>query len=169
MLFLVWASKKYLAQDVTCSAGAVSGGFALAYCEICLLLKPLFSQTRGGGTAAQRVWNALTGICSKGQITGGSWHDCWWKPGALIWRKTTHFTHYAAFCESEAAWSRSTLRPRGLQPTRLLHPWDSPGESTGVGCHFLLQGIFLTQGLNPGLPNCRQTSEPPGRPLWRAL
>ena len=28
---------------------------------------------------------------------------------------------------------------------RLLHPWDSPGKNTGVGCHFLLQGIFLTQ------------------------
>ena len=34
------------------------------------------------------------------------------------------------------------------QPTRLLCPWDSPGKNTGVGCHFLLQGIFLTQGLN---------------------
>ena len=31
------------------------------------------------------------------------------------------------------------------------------GKSTGVGCHFLLQGIFPTQGLNPGLPHCRQT------------
>ena len=31
------------------------------------------------------------------------------------------------------------LRPRGLQPTRLLCPWDSPGKNTGVGCHFLLQ------------------------------
>ena len=30
------------------------------------------------------------------------------------------------------------------------------GKSTGVGCHFLLQGIFLMQGWNPGLPNCRQ-------------
>jgi len=29
-----------------------------------------------------------------------------------------------------------------------------------VGCHFLLQGIFLTQGLNPGLPHCRQTLYP---------
>ena len=28
-------------------------------------------------------------------------------------------------------------------------PWDSPGKNTGVGCHFLLQEIFLTQGLNP--------------------
>ena len=33
---------------------------------------------------------------------------------------------------------------------------DSPGENTGVGCHVLLQGIFPTQGSNPGLPHCRQ-------------
>ena len=36
----------------------------------------------------------------------------------------------------------------GLQPTRLLCPWDSPGKNTGMGCHALLQGIFLTQGSN---------------------
>ena len=39
----------------------------------------------------------------------------------------------------------------------LLRPWDFPGKSAGVGCHFLLQRIFLTQGLNPGLLYCRQT------------
>ena len=50
----------------------------------------------------------------------------------------------------------NTLQPHGLQPTRLLHLWDFPGKTTGVGCHFLLQGIFLTKGLNPGLPHCRQ-------------
>ena len=33
---------------------------------------------------------------------------------------------------------------------------DSPGRNTGVGCHFLLQGIFQIQGWNPGLPHCRQ-------------
>ena len=32
---------------------------------------------------------------------------------------------------------------------------NSPGKNTGAGCHVLLQGMFLTQGLNPGLPNCR--------------
>ena len=37
-----------------------------------------------------------------------------------------------------------------------LCPWDSPGKNTGVGCHSALQGIFLTQGSNPGLPYCRQ-------------
>ena len=41
--------------------------------------------------------------------------------------------------------------------TKLLCPWDFQGKSTGVGCHFLLQGIFPTQGSNPGLSHCRQT------------
>ena len=49
-----------------------------------------------------------------------------------------------------------SLQPHGLQPTRLLCPWDFPGKNTGVGCHFLLQGIFLTQGSNSGLLHCRQ-------------
>ena len=61
-------------------------------------------------------------------------------------------------------WSRSivsdSLQPRGLWPTRLLHPWDSPGKRAGVACHFLLQGIFPTQGLNPGLLHCRQMLYP---------
>ena len=50
----------------------------------------------------------------------------------------------------------NSLLPHELQPTRLFGPWDFPGMNTGVGCHFLLQGIFPTQGLNPGLPYCRQ-------------
>ena len=38
--------------------------------------------------------------------------------------------------------------PCGLCPARLLCPWDFPGHNTGVGCHFLLQGIFPTKGSN---------------------
>ena len=38
---------------------------------------------------------------------------------------------------------------------RLLCPWNSPGKNTGVGCHSQLQGIFPTQGPNPGLLHCR--------------
>ena len=52
-----------------------------------------------------------------------------------------------------------SLPPHGLQPARLLCPWDFPGKHTGVACHFLLQGIFLTQGSNPHLLHllhCRQ-------------
>ena len=44
-----------------------------------------------------------------------------------------------------------------IQPTRLLCPWSSQGKNTIVCCHALLQGIFLTQGLNLGFPHCRQT------------
>ena len=40
---------------------------------------------------------------------------------------------------------------------RLLCPWGSPGKNTGVGCHFLHQGIFPTQELNPGLLHCMQS------------
>ena len=44
-------------------------------------------------------------------------------------------------------WSHSVVsdpqRPHGLQPTRLLHPWDFPVKSTGVGCHFLLRIFSL--------------------------
>ena len=44
-----------------------------------------------------------------------------------------------------------TLGPQGLQPSRLLCPRNSPARKTRVGCHFLLQGIFLTQEQNSGL------------------
>ena len=40
------------------------------------------------------------------------------------------------------------VQPHGLEPSRLLCPWNSSGKNTGVGCHFLLQGIFPTQGFN---------------------
>ena len=49
----------------------------------------------------------------------------------------------------------NSLCPHGLQPTRFLCPWNSPGHNTGVDCHDLLQRIFLTQGSNPGLLHCR--------------
>ena len=61
-------------------------------------------------------------------------------------------------CYAKSLQSCQTLRPFGLQPTRLLCPWDSPGKTTAVGCHILLLGIFPTKsasnilflGLNGG-------------------
>ena len=50
---------------------------------------------------------------------------------------------------------------------RLLCPWDFPGNSTRVGSHFLLQGIFLIQGSNPNLLHCRQI--PYYSEAWEAL
>ena len=47
------------------------------------------------------------------------------------------------------------VRSASLQPHDLYSPWNSPGQNTGVDSHSLLQGIFPTQGSNPGLPHCR--------------
>ena len=67
------------------------------------------------------------------------------------------FTLALGFLESE---SRSVMShsaiPWAVYPGRLLHAWNSPDKSTGVGCHLLLQGIFPIQGSNPGLLHCRQ-------------
>ena len=54
----------------------------------------------------------------------------------------------------------SLLRPHGLQPARLLGPWDFSGKNTGVGCHFLLQGILQTQGSNSPLLSWQADSLP---------
>ena len=49
----------------------------------------------------------------------------------------------------------NSVRPYGLQPSRLLCPGDSLVKKTSVSCHTLLQGIFPAQGSNPGLLHCR--------------
>ena len=80
--------------------------------------------------------------------------NTWGSPG--IWRKGS---------VTRSVMSNS-LRPHVLWPTRFLCPWVSLGKSTGVGCHSLLQGIFPTQGSNPGLPTLQADSlpsEPPGK------
>ena len=45
----------------------------------------------------------------------------------------------------------NSLRPYRLHPTKLFCPWNFPGKNIRVGCHFLLQGIFLTEESNPSL------------------
>ena len=61
------------------------------------------------------------------------------------------FFNFLFYIESESCSVVSdSLRPHGL-----CSPWHSPGQNTGVGSLSLLQGIFPTQGLNPGLLHCR--------------
>ena len=66
-----------------------------------------------------------------------------------------------------------------LQPHELLCPWGFPGKNTRVGCHFLFQEIFPTQGSYPGLLHGKQmlhhepprADEPPGKPItpgWKS-
>ena len=57
---------------------------------------------------------------------------------------------------SDSLFTPLSKRVSHFEPARLLCPWNSPGKNTGVGSHSLLQGIFLTQGLNLGLPLHRQ-------------
>ena len=66
-----------------------------------------------------------------------------------VWKKVKSLSRVQLFA---TPWTVACIR--------LLCPWDFLGKSTGVGCHFLLQGIFLTQGSNPSLPHCRQTLYP---------
>ena len=63
-------------------------------------------------------------------------------------------------CSDSRVWFLAT-------PARLLCPWDFPGKNTGVGSHFLLQRIFLTQGwkLSPTLVGRFFTAESPGEPM----
>ena len=58
------------------------------------------------------------------------------------------------FLESERVCRSVMSDSTDCSPPRLFHAWDSPGKNIGVGCHFLLQGIFPTEGLNLGLLNC---------------
>ena len=66
-------------------------------------------------------------------------------------------------------WSCSVVsnpqRPHGLQPTRLLHPWDSPGKSTGVGCHCLLRCEWLPI-LKPARGNSTTRHSAVGFHIW---
>ena len=80
-----------------------------------------------------------------------SWH--------IVKHSTNICSNYSAalgwdvsvFFESESCWVMSD----SLQAHGLYSPWNSLGQNTGVGSLSHVQGIFLTQGLNPGLPHCR--------------
>ena len=62
------------------------------------------------------------------------------------------------------------MRPHGMQPSRLHCLWTFSDKNTGAGCHFLLQGIFLTQGSNPHLLHWQAVSLPLSHlfPIWRS-
>ena len=64
--------------------------------------------------------------------------------------------HWNILYVKQMKWSEShSVMSNSLWPYGLYSPWDSPGQNTGVGTLSLLQGIFWTQGLSPGLPCCR--------------
>ena len=60
---------------------------------------------------------------------------------------------------------RTLCHPLDWNPPGSSVHGDSPDKNTGVGCHAFLQGIFPTQGSNPGLPHCRRVSKSKSLPL----
>ena len=81
-----------------------------------------------------------------------------------LWCHTTISSLSAYMCVCVCSLNVSnSLWPHGLWPARLLCPWDFRGRNTGVGCHFLLQQIFPTRGLNPYLLHWQALA---GRPLF---
>ena len=79
-------------------------------------------------------------------------------PSLILWLRDLSFVMPHFVCVRVWACSviSDSLGPHGLEPARLLCPWNSPGKNTGAGCHFLLQVVFPTQGCNPGLLHCKQ-------------
>ena len=115
------------------------------------------------------VANALRGPTGTGGTKHVSQHHLRWEDllslAAPIWDVSVYQSLLGrCWClltgksESVSHWDVSdSLRSHGLQPTRLLCPWDSPGKNTGVSCHSLQQGIFPTKRSNLSLLNCRQS------------
>ena len=104
-----------------------------------------------------------------------------WKTYRINWKQFKHSSANTRIITLGWKWKCQLLSR--VQPfvtpstvaSRLPCPWDSPGRSTGVGCHFLLQGNLPDPGTEPGSP-ARQAdsfkSEPPGKrtgsPIQRA-
>ena len=114
-----------------------------------------------------RIYNEVLQLKKKNRkwVLGRNWNLCTLflgiLNGAATVEKSLGFSQLSIeLLRSEVkslshAWLFAT--PWTVACTKLLHPWDFQGKTTGVGCHFLLQGIFPTQGSNPGLSHCRQT------------
>ena len=68
-------------------------------------------------------------------------------------------------CKGAYSVVSAALQPHELQPSRLFCPWDSSGKNPGVGCHSLLQGIFLACGSNSGLLRLLHWPAPPMKPI----
>ena len=105
-------------------------------------LSALFADPRGGKARVKEAGGR-----------GVKWRNCM-QTGLFPsgWRGSFHKASLlAAAATTGAAELCPTPATPGLQPAGLLCAWDSPGKNPGVGCHFLLQAIFPTQGSNPSL------------------
>ena len=90
----------------------------------------------------------------------------WFSSPWTVWKAYSWVTLFNVLCQCSVM--SDSLQPHGQWPATVLCPWNFPGRNTGVGCHFLLQGIFPTQGLNLHLLHWWVDSlplAPSGKPL----
>ena len=81
-----------------------------------------------------------------------------WGTGHWLFYRHLTIHSFILFCAALCLVALSCLtlcNPMNCSPPDSPVHGDSPGKNTGVGCHALLQGIFPTQGSNPGVPHCR--------------
>ena len=91
-------------------------------------------------------------LWSKGCWQFDLWFLAFSKSSVYMWKFSVHIL----LKPGVGLGAKSSLTFVTPWTAKLLCPWDSPGKNTGVGHHFLLQGIFPTQELNLGLLHCRQ-------------
>ena len=97
----------------------------------------------------------LNVMCQPGWERGLGWNGYMYVYGWVPWNYHNIVNRlYPVLCfvtqSCPTLWDSMGCSPPGLSVYG-----DSPGKNTGVGCHILLQGIFSTQGSNPGVPHCR--------------
>ena len=135
---------------------------------------------RAAGALSNKHWSQLSNLQISRPRLGAQGHTARMWPRWNVSPRTAGFRALAlgfcahslclspCVCEANKLQSSPTLRPHGLQPARLLCPWDSLGKNTGVGCLALSRGIFLIQGSNPRLLRWQASSlptAPPGKPV----
>ena len=120
----------------------------------------------GLGKALTRLWlkaslvarysTAYTSFPNAGELIYRQVERVQGSDSRLVYEKVMFYV-YVYICVCLVAQSCPTLcDPMDCSPPGSSVHGDSPGKNTGEGCHVLLQGIFPTQGSNPGLPHCRQ-------------
>ena len=117
-----------------------------------------WGRLKAGREGDDRGWE-LDGITNSTNVSWASSRSCWWteKPGVLhsMGLQESDMTEQLNLTKTWESESHSAVSD-SLWPHGVYSLWNSPGQDTGVGSHSLLQGIFPTQGSNPGLPHCRR-------------
>ena len=139
-------------------------------CRMCHIQFPRQKCSRGRGLCTAVNEACTTGRIYKSKLWVGGRRTGWWKQTGMC-RPQEKGGTLLQINPRVPSVSHSVVQDslglHRLQPASLFYLWTSPGKNTGVGCHFLLHGIFPTQGLNQKSPVLQADcllSEPPGKP-----